>query len=209
LVNQIYDLLKKKIINHEILPGEKISIAKYSKEFQVSHIPIREVINRLVMDGLVMNIPNHSYYVVKLTEIEIQEIYELRKMIECYSLKKAIKVMDKNKLKELLGALYQFKEDIGKLRDINKIEEYYEKIINFHLLIVESTSNSKIIDTYLHLINLIKMIIKFDRRKELYERSINVHISLVGTMINNNLSGASDILDRHLDYAFETIKTKI
>ena len=56
LVNQIYDLIVKKIISGDLKMGAKIIISSIAKEYNVSPTPIREALNKLAKEGLVENI---------------------------------------------------------------------------------------------------------------------------------------------------------
>ena len=50
--DQIYDLLKKKILNSEILPGERLMQEEVAKAFNASRTPIRQAFHLLEKDGL-------------------------------------------------------------------------------------------------------------------------------------------------------------
>ena len=53
LVDQIYDEIKKQIIELIIPLGSKLNVSGLQDKFGVSSTPIREAINRLQKDGIV------------------------------------------------------------------------------------------------------------------------------------------------------------
>ena len=102
VVDNAYSKLKEDIINLKIELGTRINIQKIAEDFSVSQTPIREALSRLVKDGLVIYKPRKGYYIIQITVKDLEEIYDLRKMIECYALDRGIKNIDQDKLKEIL-----------------------------------------------------------------------------------------------------------
>ncbi len=47
-----YDLVRRKIVNHEFEPGSRIREDLLASELSMSRTPVREAINRLVAEGL-------------------------------------------------------------------------------------------------------------------------------------------------------------
>ena len=90
MIDKIYTEIKNRIIRLEFKFNQKVNIQKISQEFGVSQTPIRDALNSLVKDGLVYVKPRVGYFVFKLTKKDLSEIYEVRKMIECFSLGKSI-----------------------------------------------------------------------------------------------------------------------
>lgn len=90
LVKQIQRLLRSDIVNLRLSPGEKISIPALAARFGVSRTPVREALNLLVEEGLVRLAPRVGYFVVRLTPRDIQEISDVRAMIELYALERGM-----------------------------------------------------------------------------------------------------------------------
>ncbi len=75
---QAYDIIKKKILTQEYKLGERINIGRLSKELGVSNSPIREALNLLEQQGLVVSTPNSGINVAKMTQ---RDRFELAQMI--------------------------------------------------------------------------------------------------------------------------------
>lgn len=56
LITQIYNKLKKSLINGDLKPGEKLKIDILKDKYDTGHTPIREALTSLVKDGLVERI---------------------------------------------------------------------------------------------------------------------------------------------------------
>jgi len=59
-------------------------------EFGVSRIPVREALNKLQAEGLVVVQPNRGAFVASLTAADVHEVFDLRVLLECDALRHAI-----------------------------------------------------------------------------------------------------------------------
>ena len=73
LVEQLYEIIKERIINLEMKLGQKINIQEISNEFNVSQTTIRDVLIRLSHEGLVTIAPRVGYFVIKASAEDLEE----------------------------------------------------------------------------------------------------------------------------------------
>lgn len=85
IADQVYNLIKKKIFEQEILAGERLLEVSLSKSLNVSRTPVREAFRLLQKDGLVERIPKGGVKVTPLSINGLEEIIALRKMIETFA----------------------------------------------------------------------------------------------------------------------------
>lgn len=67
LKQQVYQVLKKRILSGEYALGEKLNIDSLCREFHVSNSPIREALSLLAADHLAVIRPNAGAHVINLT----------------------------------------------------------------------------------------------------------------------------------------------
>lgn len=82
---QAYEVLRDMILQGTLSPGTKLVEEKLATDLNVSRTPIRESIRRLEQEGLVVN-----KRVVKLTETDLRNTFELRKLLEGHAAQSAI-----------------------------------------------------------------------------------------------------------------------
>lgn len=87
LRDQVFSLIRDKIIRQELSFGARLNIADLSREFQVSNSPIREAITLLVNDGLVECIPNVGFRVINLDRNVFDSLTEVMRVLltGCYN----------------------------------------------------------------------------------------------------------------------------
>lgn len=83
-----YNTIKKKILQGEIMPGERIREDVLAEKLDISRTPVREAMNRLVMDGLVNNVPRKGLYCVEITKQLIDDTCDLRMMVDTYAIRR-------------------------------------------------------------------------------------------------------------------------
>jgi DNA-binding GntR family transcriptional regulator len=71
-------------------PGAALRQEELAAEFGVSRIPVREALNKLQAEGLVVVEPNRGAFVASLSPAEVHEVFDLRVLLECDVLRHAI-----------------------------------------------------------------------------------------------------------------------
>lgn len=75
-------MLRGAVITGAMRPGELYSAPSLAAQFQVSATPVREAMLDLVKEGLIETVRNKGFRVTELTDAELDEITELRMLIE-------------------------------------------------------------------------------------------------------------------------------
>ena len=111
LVDQLYQELRKDIINQEIDWGEKLNVAELQQKFEVSCTPIREALNRLQKEGLVEYKPNFGMRVIDISEEDIIEIQEAAAALDSAAIRYAMKKANLTELARELSEILQAYRD--------------------------------------------------------------------------------------------------
>ena len=84
LSNDVFSVLKERIIHWEYAPGHRFTEEALCEEFGISRSPVREALRMLVENRLVEKTPYKGYSVKQLDMREIEELYEVRTALETY-----------------------------------------------------------------------------------------------------------------------------
>jgi len=150
LIEAIYANIKKDIIEDYLKPGSKIIVRELSERYSASETPIKQALNRLVMEGLVESIPRKGMRVKNITWSEIDDIHDIRLMMDLYLVKRVITTLEDN---VMLRA--KFEENIAKHLEYAKnnenVSDYqtvYQLDHDFHELYLMSSGNKKILEVF-------------------------------------------------------------
>ncbi|WP_128253695.1 GntR family transcriptional regulator [Falsirhodobacter deserti] len=81
-VQRIYDSLRQRIITLELPPGSTLSRTELTDEYGVSQTPLREALQKLAQDGLVMIRPQSRTIVSRIDTEQLREAQFLRLALE-------------------------------------------------------------------------------------------------------------------------------
>jgi DNA-binding GntR family transcriptional regulator len=137
---EVYNLLKQEIITCQLSPGQVIFEGELAEQFGVSKTPIREALTQLQQDGLIKFLPRKGHLVTTLTLRDIQEIFEVRLIMEREATVLAAERITVADLKEL----EQFLKITVDPNDQTTIYRYIQSNKDFHLAIARATRNRRL-----------------------------------------------------------------
>jgi len=105
----IYEKIRDDITFGRLMSGERLTEKKLSDLYKVSRSPIREALRQLESEGLISFERNKGIEVAKLSAKQVEEIYDLRELLEGFAVRTAIAKMTK--------------------RDIAYLEDLHKKLI--------------------------------------------------------------------------------
>ncbi|WP_017298641.1 GntR family transcriptional regulator [Nodosilinea nodulosa] len=88
-VDRIYQQLKQMAMTYKFRPGEPLNEVELAASFGVSRTPLREVLNRLVAEGLLDFVPRKGFSCKPLDTKRVFDLYEVRCGLEMMSAKLA------------------------------------------------------------------------------------------------------------------------
>src|SRR5882672_1526105 len=74
--------LRAKVVSSELMPGEQIRQQEMAEELGVSRVPLREALNLLADQGLLLHRPNSGYFVAKRAPNELAQIRRILQLLE-------------------------------------------------------------------------------------------------------------------------------
>ena len=77
LRQQVYEYLRKKLKSDTLKPGNTVRIKQLSEELGISRTPLRDALLQLQTEGFVTFLPQRGILINKVSEIDIQNFYEV------------------------------------------------------------------------------------------------------------------------------------
>ncbi len=139
-VDRVHRLLKRAIIEAELRPGDFLSDVRLAHQCNTSRTPVREACNRLAQEKWISRIPHKGYLIPPITAREIVDIYEFRKLIECFNAEKVAITAGPDQVKELgrvVDLEGQSKRVLNEILDANQ---------DFHQRLAHIAGNQRVID---------------------------------------------------------------
>ncbi|MGI6575696.1 MAG: GntR family transcriptional regulator [bacterium] len=204
-----YDIahyLRTKILNGGFVPGERLYEAKIAKELGVSRSPIREAFRQLEHEGLVTIIPRKGVRVFQLVAKDIQEIIELRLLLEEHVLK--VLIEEERISTQNISTLRMWLDEMNeKIADKEMSATEIFTTINrydmaFHSMLWELTARPRFVEMLKNLMIQSKALLVLTN--SLYEdqqRIIDEHYQILHALEKRDLEEAKKELRNHVIYA--------
>lgn len=198
LNQQIYTLLKQEILHHQLQPGERIVDAQVAARLGVSRTPAREAIFQLSRTGLVEKRANGGFYVVLPERRDIDEMYEVRKMIEREAVRKNISTMqtdDGTMAQKVAAWRDRYFADLQSCPFSQADTEMHEGMIAL-------TGNRHLVKFYRECCNQMELFRqKTEECENRIEKARTVHQQLIESICAQDVRMAESIVDEHLNRA--------
>ena len=141
--DRVYHIIKQRILNGGYAAGSYVREAAIGEELDYSRTPIREALRRLESDGWVEAIPHHGARVVGWTQHDVEEVFELRVLLEPQVVRRAAKRIGEAEL----IVLWNFADQMEKLcqqDDERAIDEIAVLNNQFHAELVTTADSPRL-----------------------------------------------------------------
>jgi DNA-binding GntR family transcriptional regulator len=199
--DQIYDLLKKKILNSELQPGERLMQEEVAEAFRASRTPIRQAFHLLEKDGLVERLPQGGFRITRLDVEAISDLFAIRAVLETYGVELACDRIQPEAIKTLKG----IKEEADRLLDSTsvqrevKIRQLFELNSLFHETIYRSTKSGYLQELISNLRNTVLRLRALGLRNDrTWRRSWDEHGQLIDCLERRDKRAAGKLMRRHV-----------
>ena len=197
LRERVAESLRAALVSGRMVPGTTYSIPALAEQFGVSATPVREAMLDLVNEGIVAPVPNKGFRVVELTEEELDQVTELRRLLEVPTVRDLAGRMSASSLKRL-RALASAVHDSAQRGDV---VAYVESDRELHLALLAEAGNPR----------LVEMVGRLRDQSRLYGLeqlaadgvlvdSAAEHVRLIEALESGDRRAAEKVMAHHLDH---------
>lgn len=140
----VVDRLRDLIVEGVLPPGQRLNERLLCEQLGVSRTPLRESFKVLASEGLIEILPNRGATVAPLTTAELREVVDVLSGLEAVVGPLVVANIDEAGI-EQLESLHRDMLEHYRQQDL---PAYFRVNQEIHLLLVESTGNRTLLDTY-------------------------------------------------------------
>ncbi|PKW16018.1 GntR family transcriptional regulator [Saccharopolyspora spinosa] len=135
-----YEHIKHLILTSELAPGEELREVALTESTGFGRSPVREALRRLVQEGFVEVRPRQGYRVSVITLASVQDLFEMRLVLEPV----AVEFAAQRAPKEELEALHALAHKTYVHGDTRSYEQFLQDNREFHVRIAKATGNERL-----------------------------------------------------------------
>ncbi|NPV06797.1 MAG: GntR family transcriptional regulator [Anaerolineae bacterium] len=131
-----YLALKREIMSGAWPPGTQLHPASLAERLGMSRTPVRDALNALQQEGLVEILPRRGYFVSRITVRDVEEVFDLRLILEAATAKRAATRIAPDEIERLACLSRRYVAG-----DVESYKAYLEENREFHLAVAAATGN--------------------------------------------------------------------
>ena len=192
----MYVEIKHRIVHGIFAPGAPLCEAELARQLRASRTPVREALSRLIEEGYVERVPGRGYLVTPITVTLIQNIFDVRRLLEGAAAARAAQFADATAIARL-RELAEFEYQAGDAAGFRKAAEANGA---FHLALAQAGRNAIIADLVRHCLDQVTRIISLGiDYAPLQQSASGEHEAVVDAIERRDPEGARRAIERHLD----------
>lgn len=195
LSDQVYEAIKQMIFDFELLPGARFSESELTDRLNVSRTPLRQSLQRLESQGFVHVLPKMGWFVAPIDFDVMDELYDLRVLIECH----ATEYLTQDPINPPLDALRQIwmvpREQ--RLSDGKRVGQLDEA---FHSMLVTAAGNREMVRVHADVTDRIRLIRRLDFTKRArIDATYDEHAAILQAVLSRRKAEAVRLLKAHIE----------
>ncbi|QQK76244.1 GntR family transcriptional regulator [Salicibibacter cibarius] len=196
LKHQIAGEIRKAIFMGQLSPGEKVTETKISEDLEVSRGPIREAMQLLVMEGLLIST---AYKETKVSHITTEEVTELlvpmRVNIETFALKNTLPLWEQKDFDKFERIV----EQMRRAAIFNDHLLFSDLDMQFHELIISSSNMSNVESLWDGIFNRIRLLFSYQKEQSLdLQKHTEDHRFVLDAFKTRDVDEAIQSLKKHI-----------
>ena len=205
----IAEQITERIIDGSFPPGEQINEAQVASHLDVSRGPVREALQRLVQEGLLISRPNRGVFVRELTATDVAEIYAAREVIECAAAE-IIVASDAGARSAIASELNAIIDRMVSLIETRRWREVARLDLAFHTRLVAASGNTRLHRAYLTLAT--EALICMSNLDQAYPNPAGIdvgHREIAELIGSGDMEEIHAALHRHLSMADDYVSSEL
>lgn len=198
LKQQLYRSLKADILDGVFDMGQRLNESDLSTRYGVSRAPLRQVLTMLQRDGLLEALPRVGYLTSSLTLQDVNDIFELRLLLEVSMARKAASQISTDSLNRLLQLCTPYCPG-----DRRSYRNHLLENLEYHRIIAESAGNRRMTEVLTqsmeHMMRLLVLRLDMSTGDDV----IREHREMAEALRNRDSGSAAALMTRHLTVARE------
>lgn len=208
LTESVFSQLRADILSGQLSPGMPLIAANLRLRFNVSIAVIREALTRLSAQGLARQNPNYGFTVMTLSESDLKNIAEARRINEGTALQLAI----------AKGDVFWESNIIALHHQLEQIPEYYTNDTNiyvnddwssihhkFHSTLLEACNNPILLDICDRLWNMSELYRNLSIPRENNRPIATEHKTLMQAVLSRDTNRALDLYNEHIQLTIDIL----
>ena len=204
----VYDRLQEDILTGRLQPGMKLRLKELIDQYQTGNSPLREALNRLSSNGLVVREENRGFRVPPASSEELEELTRTRCWLEEIALRRSMANGDTAWEERIVLAFHWLAQAAKSSEEAGKTTspEWEEHHNDFHVALISACDSSCLID---FCAQLQRRTLRYRNLAEVVEyrdrHELDEHREIQEAVLQRNADLAVGLLNKHYTKTSEIV----
>jgi DNA-binding GntR family transcriptional regulator len=202
--DSVYRRIRSDIIFGRLAPGRKLRLEQLKKDYEASISTLREILNRLASEGLVVAEGQRGFEVAPVSPENLKEIAALRELLECYALEQSFAAGDLNWEAQVVAAHYKLAQMEAKMLagDRSVTEQWKRYDWEFHQSLISACGSRVLMDTHAVIFD---KYLRYQMISLTFRGAIaaDEHREMLQAALRRDAKTAQDVLRKHVQAGVE------
>ncbi|MDX2342284.1 MAG: GntR family transcriptional regulator [Acidimicrobiia bacterium] len=190
--DKAYAVLRSEVLSCTLAPGTRIVEGEIAERLGMSKTPVKKALGMLIHEGFVEVRPRHGYRVTDVTLADVQEIYQLRQVVEPAAAELAATNATPEQLQQLRALVEEHADDT--------YDDRAAKVIRFHEILAEASGSTRLAAVLGNLLDETRRLLSLGLD---IEQSVNLqageHRQLLDALLKGNHHIARQIAEQQVE----------
>jgi DNA-binding GntR family transcriptional regulator len=201
----VTDRLRTSIVDGSLAPGSQLSEVELANSFGVSRGPVREALQRLVQEGLLLSEPHRGVFIPVLTDEDVLDIYLAREALESAAVR-TIVANDNSAV--AAQALDRYVTRMQKAEAEGDWAAVGDSDLEFHVALVEASGSQRLQRMFSTVISETRLCLGVLTAADARSDLVQEHRQVCDLMLEGDIEQALAVLKRHFDDAVLTLSSR-
>ena len=192
-----YSIIRKKILRGEFALGSRIREDVLAEQITISRTPVREAINRLVADGIIIKKSQRGLYLIDPEPEQIKDNIDIRVALEKLAVEKCIDRGSDEDIEVISNSLKAF-EKAFQQKDYDACNTLDSE---FHALIAEMSRNSRLMNLLKELSAFFQLVRKEEKKNHPEKKNkgtLKEHQRIAKAIKNRDILAAKEAMEANI-----------
>lgn len=202
----VFKTLRQEILTGELKPGERLMEIHLANRLGVSRTPIREAIRMLELEGLVTMIPRRGAEVANITEKNLRDVLEVRRVLDALAVSLACERITEEEKEQLRMACIVF----AKATETKNVTTIARADVALHDIIIKAAGNDRLAQIVGNLgEQMYRYRFEYIKDESTHASLIEEHRIIYESIVRGDRQTAAEAVKMHIDNQEKSIINQI
>lgn len=202
----VFKTLRQEILTGELKPGERLMEIHLANRLGVSRTPIREAIRMLELEGLVTMIPRRGAEVANITEKNLRDVLEVRRVLDALAVSLACERITEEEKEQLRMACIAF----AKATETKNVTTIARADVALHDIIIKAAGNDRLAQIVGNLgEQMYRYRFEYIKDESTHASLVEEHRIIYESIVRGDRQTAAEAVKMHIDNQEKSIINQI